>query len=281
MQARPARDWNCEPLAVPPFCFTRLLHLTHRPQMMNRLHSQPSLQDDILSASTPSVAAAVCTESGDACRHSLFAPLHYERNYGYPLLVWLHSPGNDERQLRRIMPQLSMRNYVAVAPRGTLALDANSDAEGYRWAQQGDHIFLAEQRVYDCIELARRKFHVNREHVFLAGAGCGGTMAVRLALANPGSFAEALSLGGELPRGMAPLAKLNQARGLPLLLIAGLAAKRYPQPRRQRRFAIAPFRRHRRHAAALSFRRRDRAAHARRHRPLDDAADLSRLEEPE
>jgi phospholipase/carboxylesterase len=199
--------------------------------MMNRLSSQPDLHDDILSASIPSVAAAVCTESGDVCRHSLFAPLHYERNYGYPLLVWLHSPGNDERQLRRIMPHLSMRNYVAVAPRGTLEIDADSDVDGYRWAQQGDHIFLAEQLVFDCVELARRKFNVKRERIFLAGAGCGGTMAVRLALTNPAAFAGALSIGGELPRGMAPLARLNQARALPLLLIAGLESERYSQPR--------------------------------------------------
>jgi phospholipase/carboxylesterase len=131
------------------------------------------------------------------------------------------------------MPQLSMRNYVAVAPRGTLSLDgdAETDEDGFRWAQELDHIFLAEQRVFDCVELARRKFHVKRERVFLAGAGCGGTMAIRLALANPHLFAGALSIGGELPRGLAPLSRLNQARGLPLLLIAGLESALYPQPR--------------------------------------------------
>lgn len=201
--------------------------------MMNRLRSQPTLDDDLLAAPTPSVAAAVCTERDGLCRHALFAPLHYEANYAYPLLVWLHGPGNDERQLRRIMPQLSMRNYVAVAPRGTVALDADedSDAAGFGWSQQPDHIYLSEKRAFDCIDVARKKFHVRSNRVFLVGAGCGGTMALRLALANPGSFAGALSIGGELPRGLAPLAKLNQARRLPLLLMAGLASERYPQPR--------------------------------------------------
>ncbi len=178
-----------------------------------------------------SAASARCTESGDVCRHTLFAPLGYERNYAYPLVVWLHSPGGDERQLRRIMPQLSMRNYVAVAPRGTSAFDADADNRGFRWAQRGDDFALAEDRVFDCMALAARKFHVRQERVFLAGAGCGGTMALRIALANPGRFAGALSLGGELPRGMAPLANVNDARSVPLLLIAGLTSKHYPQTR--------------------------------------------------
>ena len=52
--------------------------------------------------------------------HASFAPQHYESGYSYPLLVWLHGPGCDERQLLRIMPQISMRNYVAIAPRGLL-----------------------------------------------------------------------------------------------------------------------------------------------------------------
>ena len=49
--------------------------------------------------------------------HAWFLPLHYEHGYAYPLIVWLHGHGDDERQLRRIMPLLSMRNYLAVAPR--------------------------------------------------------------------------------------------------------------------------------------------------------------------
>ena len=31
--------------------------------------------------------------SGQNTIHSLFAPLHYEQGYAYPLLVWLHGAG--------------------------------------------------------------------------------------------------------------------------------------------------------------------------------------------
>ncbi len=50
--------------------------------------------------------------------HAVFAPVHYEPGYAYPLLVWLHGCGGDERQLWRLMPLLSLRNYLAVARAG-------------------------------------------------------------------------------------------------------------------------------------------------------------------
>ena len=37
------------------------------------------------------------TAAGDSV-HSLFAPLHYEPGYAYPLIVWLHGLHGDERQ---------------------------------------------------------------------------------------------------------------------------------------------------------------------------------------
>ena len=48
--------------------------------------------------------------------HSFFVPLHYEPNYAYPLLVWLHGPGESHSALKQVMPHVSMRNYVGVAP---------------------------------------------------------------------------------------------------------------------------------------------------------------------
>src|SRR5688500_15821791 len=65
--------------------------------------------------------------------HTLFAPLHYEPNYAYPLVVWLHGPGDDERQLQRVMPLVSMRNYVAAAPRGVCRPQAGM--AGFAWQQ--------------------------------------------------------------------------------------------------------------------------------------------------
>ncbi|MGA2033367.1 MAG: alpha/beta hydrolase-fold protein [Thermoguttaceae bacterium] len=165
--------------------------------------------------------------------HALFAPLHYESGYSYPLIVWLHGPESDERQLLRIMPLVSMRNYLAVAPRGPL-VDRNESAAGesatrYDWRQTDAHEQQSEQRILDCLESVSQKFNVARHRVFLAGFDTGGTMAFRVALGRPERFAGVLSLGGAFPTGRNPLANLSQARRLPVLLAVGRASQVYPE----------------------------------------------------
>jgi phospholipase/carboxylesterase len=161
--------------------------------------------------------------------HALFAPLHYEANYAYPLIVWLHEPGDSEDQLKRIMPAISMRNYVAVAPRGTVASNEDTGEGGYSWPQTDGNIFLAEQRVMECVEVAMQRFHIAPARVLLAGLAEGGTMALRVALNNPCRFAGVASIGGAFPRGKCPLRQLDDARRLPLLLATGRNSQRYRQ----------------------------------------------------
>jgi phospholipase/carboxylesterase len=166
----------------------------------------------------------------DASR-TCFAPVHYEPNYGYPLLVWLHGPGCDERQLVRIMPLVSMQNYVAVAPRGFRFPSADGATEGLGWPQDLDHVHAAEQRVWESIEAARRKFHVAADRVFLAGFDSGGTMAFRIALNHPDHFAGVISLGGPFPSGQTPFGQWTRARRLVVLLSVGRDSEHYPPER--------------------------------------------------
>jgi len=68
---------------------------------------------------SPAASQDAVRSPGDAVApgsQSLFVPLHYEPNYAYPLLVWLHGAGDCHRQLKQVMPHISMRNYVGVAP---------------------------------------------------------------------------------------------------------------------------------------------------------------------
>ncbi len=166
--------------------------------------------------------SALFTPSSHDSTNSLFAPLHYESGYAYPLIVWLHGHGGDERHLLRVMPLVSMRNYVAVAPRGTIvAGQGPSPAECYGWQQSEEHVHEAEQRIFDAIELTAQRFHVDRQRVFLGGFDSGGTMAFRVAMSRPASFAGVLSLGGAFPTGRTPLAKLTESRRLPIFMAVG------------------------------------------------------------
>jgi phospholipase/carboxylesterase len=141
-------------------------------------------------------------------------PQHYERNYAYPLLVWLHDCGGSEQELKQIAPLVSLRNYVSLAVRGTCELE-----RGFGWSDAGGSLLAAESRVADAIWQATLRFNVHRQRVFLAGSGSGGTMALRLALRSPEQYAGGASIGGCFPRGGSPLARLAAARDSRLLLM--------------------------------------------------------------
>jgi phospholipase/carboxylesterase len=173
-------------------------------------------------------SALFCPASHDTI-HSVFAPLHYEPGYAYPLIVWLHGPGSDERQLRLIMPMVSMRNYVAVAPRGVCMKNTGPDmAEGYGWPNSYEQIPDMEQHIFDAIETASHKYNICKERIFLAGFDCGGSMAFRVALRHPQHFAGILSLGGGILSGPMLFSNLTLARKLPILLCVGRYSRQYP-----------------------------------------------------
>lgn len=188
--------------------------------MMNRIQLAPSSP----AASQPALnigRASFCAGS-TADAYSVFAPVHYEARYAYPLLVWFHGPGANENQLKRIMPLLSMQNYVAVAPRGTTPLADNAHtARRYTWTPAPPHLAIAEDRLFSSIEAASTQYNVASDRVFLAGFDVGGTMAYRLALSYPNRFAGVISLGGSFPNGESLLSRLDEVRRLPLFLGCG------------------------------------------------------------
>src|SRR5436309_3039321 len=51
-----------------------------------------------------------------------FLPTGYEPNYPYPLLVFFHGHGGNEKQVLRLAPRLSRRNYICISLRGTRRL---------------------------------------------------------------------------------------------------------------------------------------------------------------
>jgi len=160
--------------------------------------------------------------------HQFFAPLHYEKNYAYPLVVWLHGPGGSERELLRVMPKISTRNYVGVGPRGNRLAVAS---RGYEWDGDELHLADAEQGVFESIEAACRRFNIARHRIFLAGFESGGVMAFRIGMRHPGHFAGVLSVGGPFPLGQFPLAFLDEVRGLPLFIAQGRDSQEYPVER--------------------------------------------------
>lgn len=195
---------------------------------MNRLATQPTTLEPVCPPSTDA-SFSLPTEKlhgfsqgladhavRPACRPAAFCPLHYECGYAYPLIVWLHDEGSSEQDLRRVMPRISLRNYVAVGPRGTQRICSKAGA--CTWSQDADGIELAVERVHESIEFVRGQLNVSKKRIFIAGRGAGGTMALRIAFLHPEWFAGAVSLDGLLPRAGQPLCRVSELRELPLLL---------------------------------------------------------------
>jgi phospholipase/carboxylesterase len=140
--------------------------------------------------------------------------------------VWLHSTASSERELPHVMPHVSMRNYVAVAPRGS-STSARLNNK-YSWRQTHEDIERAEAGIAECIATALRSFHIHADRVFLAGCGGGGTMALRLAWNDPGRFAGVVSINGPVPTRWRPLHRVKEARRLPCLLASSRDNRCYP-----------------------------------------------------
>ena len=153
----------------------------------------------------------------------LFGPECYEPRYDYPLIVWLHSCASSELELENVMPELSLRNYVSCAPRATIACD--EEGKFFRWGQSAASTAIAEEIVFESIEMATRHFNISRRKVFVAGFGGGGTMAWRIALRYPQRFAGVVSICGGFPSQNQPLTNLHSVRDLPTLWLYGEESK--------------------------------------------------------
>lgn len=161
----------------------------------------------------PQLVAESTTKYGTSRPFQTFLPQHFEENYAYPLIVWLHSAGDDPQQLLRVMPLISLRNYCAVAPAGS----KGDWHHGFFWDQQPTGIERAQRGIEEAIAQVAGRVKINRQRVFLAGYGSGGSMALRVAMRNPELYAGVASVNGPLPRGCNPLGNLKRSRQISVL----------------------------------------------------------------
>jgi phospholipase/carboxylesterase len=191
---------------------------------MNRISTlaapPPSSKPAVARVRRPALPVAPARHESPNC---LLAPLHYEPNYAYPLLVWLHGPEGDEREIKRIVPLISLRNYVSVAVRGPA-----TERRGFAWPETADAILAAESRIEEAVAQARQKFSIHAGRIYLTGYGAGGTMGLRLALRRPDRYAGAASLAGQFPQGHAPLSRLTAIRQSRLLIMHCRDSQNYP-----------------------------------------------------
>jgi len=123
----------------------------------------------------------------------VFVPHGYEPAYDYPLLVWIDDPLGDRVDLARVMPRLSLRNFVAVQAGGGSAA------------------------AWQAVDRVSARLSVHPRRVWLVGHCAGGTAAFRIACHHPESFAGVVSLGGAFPIDESLFARIDAIRRLPML----------------------------------------------------------------
>ena len=153
-----------------------------------------------------------------------FVPTGYEPNYPYPLVVFFHGHGGNEKQALRLAPEVSRRNYISIGVRGPQALGPCDDGEpGYGWGPHSPVSSMLEDYVFRAIEQTRRRFHVHSERIFLAGLWEGATVAYHMGLTFPEKFGGIIALNGRMPRTGCPLFRFNELRRLNVLIGHGSA----------------------------------------------------------
>ncbi len=160
--------------------------------------------------------------STDLLDYSLVIPEHYESGYSYPLIVWLHGPGHQHRQILRVMPGMNARNYGAVS--------VGSDSQEECWEQESSCIERTAEKVQVAIDHAKLRLNIDSQQVFIAGMGTGGSMAFRLAFSFPHWFAGVASLNGAVPGNACPLGNWSRCKSVPVFWAHARKSNSFSEP---------------------------------------------------
>lgn len=151
---------------------------------------------------------------------AMFAPDSYEENYAYPLVIWLHGHGGNEREIDDVMTGISTQNYLGLSFRGNRTLAAGYSGE-FSWSKDEEAFNEFRDDLFETVRLVRQSYHIHSERIFLAGVDAGADLALRLLLDRPEWFAGVVSIGGTLPQNDQPLARYRDLQGKQVLLASG------------------------------------------------------------
>ncbi len=166
-----------------------------------------------------------------------FLPTGYEPRYPYPLVVFFHGQGGSEKQILRLAPRLSRRNYICIALRGPIQSGQPNGWPGFSWGD-GSHDTMIEDYMLRAVEQTRVNYHVHSERIYLAGFGEGATLSYRLGLTFPDKLGGVISLNGCMPRENGPLLRLPEVRQLRVFIGHGIANAVVPLSMARRDFKV-------------------------------------------
>ena len=138
-------------------------------------------------------------ESGQAAvEYAVAVPSGYTPRYAYPLIVWFHDDGGDERDVLDWLPQLSPQNYLGLGLRGPLPVGDGLPGQR-RWSLGRQHLEWLEDQLGLALMETARQYSFHAERIVAAGIGGGATLALQMLLRRPELFAAAACLNAQFP----------------------------------------------------------------------------------
>ncbi|MFQ5489727.1 MAG: alpha/beta hydrolase-fold protein [Phycisphaerae bacterium] len=161
--------------------------LRNEPEL-ERLQGNPAFEEIIAQA-----------EANYAEPVALYASEKVSATQAAPLLIVLHGMGDNPRAHMWYWTELADRfGLIVAAPRG---IEPMAERLTYAWSRPGakaaddENIKQCVGRITQAIQLATKRYRVDRDRIYLAGFSQGGSVALRMLGNNPKKFAGALAFG--------------------------------------------------------------------------------------
>lgn len=113
--------------------------------------------------------------------YSVYVPEGYDKNRKYPLLVYLHGSGQDDRILEK--SRFLREGYIVVAPNGMGVSNCFSTKE-------------SQQDIRESVEDVIKEFSIDISKIVLSGFSMGGYGVLRTFYENPSRYAAIAILSG-------------------------------------------------------------------------------------
>jgi len=126
----------------------------------------------------------------------------------HPTILALHGWGANAMDLLGLAPHLVGGRFLVICPQGPVQTPIGPGMIGYGWyrivpgsGQPPDmHAILkAGQQLWDFLQAAEARYHIDRNKLLVLGFSQGGVMAYSMALSQPERFAALIALSTWLP----------------------------------------------------------------------------------
>lgn len=128
--------------------------------------------------------------------YSVYIPEGYDKNRAYPLLVYLHGSGQDDRILEK--SDFIKDGYIVIAPNGRGVSNCYYTEE-------------SQQDIREAIDDVEREFNIDKGRVVLSGFSMGGYGVFRTFIENPDRYSAIAIISGhpDLARKMVDKNSIN------------------------------------------------------------------------